>query len=143
MRNFLLLNIFWLGAAVATAQTAPVQAPYTHVERQPFTAATPPEPMAHQMTEQLKGQLDLSPAQTTQVYAAALACRQAYQAMLRRREAPGTYEPIAQEQQAIDAAYEARLKPILTPEQSARYQVIQARYHKLRAQYEAEEKTKK
>ena len=142
MRNFLLLNIFWLGAAVATAQTAPVQAPYTH-ERQLLTAATPPEPRAHQMTEQLKGQLDLSPTQTTQVYAAALACRQAYQAMLQRREAPGTYEPIAQEQQAIEAAYEARLKPILTPEQSARYQVIQARYRKLRAQYEAEEKTKK
>jgi hypothetical protein len=46
-------------------------------------ADTLPEPMAHAMTEQLKGQLDLSPVQTTQVYAAALACRQAYREMLR------------------------------------------------------------
>jgi protein involved in temperature-dependent protein secretion len=142
MRNFLLWAPLWLGVAGATAQTAPAQTPYTHVERQLVTAATPPEPMAHEITEQLKGQLDLSPTQTTQVYAAALACRQAYQEMLRRRATPGTYEPIAQEQQAIEAAYQARLKPILTPAQAARYQVIQARYRKLRAQIEAEEKSK-
>jgi protein involved in temperature-dependent protein secretion len=99
--------------------------------------------MAHQMTEQLKGQLSLSPAQTTQVYAAALACRKAYQDMLRRRQTPGTYEPIEQEQQAIEAAYQARLKPILTAAQSAKHQVIQARYRKIMARYEAEEKAKK
>lgn len=143
MRNYLLLTTFCLGSAVATAQTAPVAAHSTQVERQQVTAATPPEPMAHKMAEQLTGQLGLSPAQTTQVYAAALACRQAYREMLRRRETPGTYEPIAQEQQAIEATYEARLKPILTSEQSARYQVIQTRYRKLREQYEAEEKLKK
>lgn len=143
MRNFLLLTAFWLGAAVATAQTAPVPANGTRVERQQITADTPPEPMARELTEQLQGQLGLSPAQTTQVYAAALACRQAYRDMLRRRETSGTYQPIAQEQHAIEAAYEARLQPILTPAQSTRYQVIQTRYRKLRAQYEAEEKTKK
>lgn len=143
MRNILLLTAFRLGAAVATAQTAPVQAPATHAARQPLTAAAPPEPTAREMTAQLKGPLGLSPAQTTRVYAAALACRQAYRAMLRRRETRGTGEPIAQEQHAIEAAYEARLNPVLTPEQATRYQAIQTRYRKLRAQFEAEEKTKK
>jgi hypothetical protein len=143
MRNFLLLATCRLGAAVAAAQTVPALAPYPHVERQSFTADTPPEPMAHAMTEQLKGQLDLSPAQTTQVYAAALACRQAYREMLRRRQTSATAEPIAQEQQAIETAYQARLKPIFTSEQSARYEVIQARYQKIRAQVEAAEKAKK
>lgn len=142
MRNFLFWAATGLSSTVA-AQTAPAPALRPRVERQQFTADTPPEPTARQLTEQLKGQLSLSPAQTTQVYEAALACQQAYRAMLRRREAPGTYEPIAQEQQAIEAAYEARLKPILTPTQAARYQVIQARYRKIRAQYEAEQKASK
>lgn len=143
MRTILLLAAGWLSGAAVTAQTTPAPALRTRVERQQFTADTPPEPMARLLAEQLKGQLSLSPAQTTRVYAAALARRQAYQTMLRRRQAPGTYEPIEQEEQAIKAAYEARLKPILTPAQAARYQVIQARYRKLMAQYQAGEKAKK
>ena len=145
MRKLFFLAPLWLGAATAAAQTpAPATAgqPVSlGLARQSFNADTPPEPMAASRTELLQGQLSLSPAQTTRVYAAALARGQGYQAMLRRRQVPGDYGPIQQEQEAIEAAYEAQLKPIFTPAQYQKHLVLLARARKIWAQYQAGAKT--
>lgn len=124
-----------LGTAPVLAQTqlAPLPTRIGVTQRR-ISSDTPPEPQADEQTTRLTGQLGLSAEQVPQVRAAALARAQAHQAVLRKYEAMHFVGTIpATEAQAIEDAFEERLKVICTPEQYARHQVIRARFRRLSA----------
>lgn len=133
--NKLILLGLLLGTAPVLAQTQPTPLPTRiGVTQRRIGSDTPPEPQADEQTTRLTGQLGLSAEQVPQVRAAALARAQAHQAMLRKYEAMHFVGTIpATEGQAIEGAFEERLKAICTPEQYARHQVIQARFRRLSA----------
>ncbi|NML67795.1 hypothetical protein HHL22_21545 [Hymenobacter sp. RP-2-7] len=134
MKNLLLLAL--LPALPALAQTAPSPLPANvGVRRVIIGSDTPPEPQADAEAARLTGQLGLSPAQATQVRAAALVQYQARQAKLRRLEAAHAQGriPLDAEDKAIEDNFEAQLHAICTPEQYQKHQLIRARFRRLRA----------
>jgi len=132
----LLLAVGLSASQSALAQTQPTP-PTTRiaVTRRRIGSDTPPAQLAEEETARLTGQLSLSPAQATQVQAAALKRTQAHQAELRKYEAMhyvGMVPPA--EGQAIEADFEAQLKAICTPKQYARRQRMQARLRRISAE---------
>ncbi len=119
MKKFLLpLLALALSATVASAQTTPDQAG--------GRPQRTPEEMAARQTQGLTQQLGLSADQSAKVQQIMLARDQDMLAMRGQMQAGGDRKQMRGQMQANRAKYEDQLKAVLTPDQFAKMQAMQA-----------------
>lgn len=119
MKKFLLpLLALALSATAASAQTAPTQ--------DGGRPQRSPEEMATRQTQGLTQQLALNADQAAKVQPILLARSQEMMAMRGQMQAGGDRSQMREQMQASRAKYDDQLKAVLTPDQFAKMQTMQA-----------------